>query len=182
MIKTIIDTFREQARQHKTIKAFYYNRNYEKGSGKDIYPLFWLEDPLIGHNKEHAFGSTANFAVLFVPRKEDSIEHLQNMAFSIGLNILERIKADSKADIAIAPNWSYMTLRNYYDDDACGCRFTVNFSQRNMQNLCLIEEQFDTNKEFEKSNPLSHFDVDANSKYQIFKNKLPDFNLKVRKQ
>lgn len=182
MIKTIINTFRQQAREHKTIKAFYYNRNYEKGSGKDIYPLFWLEDPLIGHNQNNIFRSSANFTILFVPTQKDSIEELQNMAFSIGLNILERIKADRSAQIAIEPNWSYLTLQNYYDDDACGCRFSVNFTQRNMQNLCLIDEQFDANKEFEVKRGLKQFDVSPSNSCEVFTNKLPDFNLKTRKK
>lgn len=40
MIESIIDIFRQQAREHKLIKAFYYGRNYELGSGKEAYPLF----------------------------------------------------------------------------------------------------------------------------------------------
>lgn len=181
MIKTIIDTFRQQAREHKTIKAFYYNRNYEKGSGKEIYPLLWLEDPLVGRNMENIFRSSANFSVLFVPSPKDNVEDLQNMAFSIGLNILERIKMNKKSPIAIEPNWSYLSLRDYYDDDACGCRFSVNFTQRNMQNLCLIEEQFDAEKEFEVKRGLEQFDISPNNTCEIFTNKLPDFNLKIRK-
>jgi len=39
MIKSIVETFKTQARQHKTIKAFSYGRIYEKGSGKDRHPL-----------------------------------------------------------------------------------------------------------------------------------------------
>lgn len=181
MIKTIIDTFRQQARQHKTIKAFYYNRNYEKGSGKDIYPLLWLEDPLMGNNRNHAFQSSVDFCILFVPTAKDSVEELQNLAFSIGLNILERIKSDAQAEVAIEPNWSYITLRDYYDDDACGCRFSVKLTQRNMQNLCLIDEQFDANKVFEVQKTLSEFDVKSHNASEVFSNKLPEFNLKIRK-
>lgn len=181
MIKTIIDTFRRQAREHKTIKAFYYNRNYEKGSGKEIYPLLWLEDPIAGKNAENIFRSSANFSVLFVPTAKDNAEDFQNMAFSIGLNILERIKAERKSPIAIEPNWSYLLLRDYYDDDACGCRFSVNFTQRNMQNLCLIDEQFDEEKEFEVKHGLTNFDISPNNSCEIFTNKLPEFNLKIRK-
>ncbi len=181
MIKTIIDTFRKQAREHKTIKAFYYNRNYEKGSGKEIYPLLWLEDPIAGQNVENIFRSSANFSVLFVPSANDNVEELQNMAFSIGLNIVERIKADRKSPIAIQPDWTYLLLRNYYDDDACGCRFSVNFTQRNMQNLCLIEEQFDAEKEFEVKQGLAQFAISPNNSCEVFTNKLPQFDLKIRK-
>lgn len=181
MIETIIDTFRQQAREHKTIRAFYYNRSYEQGSGKEMYPLLWLEDPLTGRNIDHVFRSSANFSVLFVPTQKDGVEHLQNMAFSIGLNILERIKSNSESLIGIEPNWTYLTLRDYYDDGACGCRFSVNFTQRNMQDLCLIHEQFDAEKEFEVKRGLEQFEISAANSCEIFTNKLPEFNLKTRK-
>lgn len=181
MIKSIIEIFKTQARQHKTIKAFMYGRNYQLGSGKDRHPLFWLEDPLIGRNQNSTFYNTANFSILFVPLQDQNIEDLQNMAFSIGLNIIERIKADRNSILSIEPNWTYLTLTDYYDDNACGCRFTVNFVQRNMQDLCLINEQFDETKEFEIKKTLSDFDISASNSCEIFSNKLPDFNLKIRK-
>jgi len=40
MISNIIEVFRKQARQHKMIRSFYYNRNYEIGSGNETHPLF----------------------------------------------------------------------------------------------------------------------------------------------
>lgn len=181
MITTIIDIFKKQAREHKAIQAFYYNRNYELGSGKDQYPLFWLECPITGRNDNNTFTNSVNFSILFSPNKDRTIEELQNLAFSIGLNIIERIKADRDSDISILANWTYTTLRNYYDDNAAGCRFSVNFTQRNMQNLCLIDEQFDTNKDFDKSKPLKDITVDPANNCEIFVNKLPQFDLKTRK-
>lgn len=182
MITEIIDIFRKQAREHKTIKSFYYNRNYEIGSGNDKYPLFWLEDPITGKNESNIFTNSVNFAILFVPKDIQTIQELQNLAFSIGLNIIERIKANTNSPISILPNWTYLTLRNYYDDNAAGCRFSVNFTQRNMQNLCLIDEQFDNNKEFDKNEPLKDFTIDPASKCETFVNKFPVFDLKTTKR
>lgn len=182
MINTIIETFRRQAREHKTIKAFMYGRNYEKGSGKDRYPLFWLEDPMTGRNQDNTFLNTVNFSVLFIPSKDQKAEHLQALAFSIGLNIIERIKADKQALISVSPNWTYLTLSDYYDDSACGCRFTVNFVQRNMQDLCLIDEQFDTEKEFEVQERFADFELSGSDTCEVFSGKLPDFNLKTKKR
>lgn len=48
MIETIVNTFRELARTHKTIKSFYYNKNYELGAGNESHPLLWLEEPILG--------------------------------------------------------------------------------------------------------------------------------------
>lgn len=183
MINSIIEMFRRQAREHKTIRSFYYNRNYEMGSGNEAHPLFWLEDPLTGRNNANTFTNTVNFSVLFVPKDDAGVANLQNMAFSIGLNILERIKYDDTVPVSVLPSWSYLTLRNYYDNNACGCRFTVELVQRNMQNLCLIEEQFDGENEFEASKSLTYFDVKTTSgSVETFANKLPVFDLKTSKR
>lgn len=181
MITTIIETFRKQAREHKSIKAFYHNRRYELGSGKDIYPLFWLECPINGRNRDNVFSSSINFSILFTPDTKRKIEELQNLAFSIGLNILERIKQNRDAEISISPDWTYTTLREYYDDNAIGCRFSVNITHRNMQNLCLINEQFDESGEFSKNKPLKDFDIKPANNCETFVNKFPTFDLKTRK-
>lgn len=182
MINSIISLFRQQAQQHKTIKAFYYNRKYELGSGKDSYPLFWLDDPILGRNTGNVFTNSANFAILFVPDNERSVAQLQSLAFSIGLNIIERIKRQSnQLGISILPDWSYLTLSDYYDDNACGCRFSLNFTQANMQNLCLIDEQFDTEKEFDTNDALNDFDLSPANRCEVFVNKFPEFDLKTRR-
>lgn len=182
MIHSIIDIFYNQAREHKLIKAFYYNRNYELGSGKDAYPLFWLEDPVRGSNRNNTFTNSVDFSILFTPVSEESVSHLQNLAFSAGLNIIERIKRDRDTlGIWITPDWDYLTLRDYYDDNACGCRFSVNFTQANMQNLCLIDEQFDEDKEFTKTDTLKSFDLSPANTCEVFVNKFPDFDLKTRR-
>lgn len=182
MINSIINIFYNQARQHRTLKAFYYGRNYELGSGKDSYPLLWLEDPLTGYNRGNTFSNSVNFSILFLPGKEHTVAQLQNLAFSIGLNIIERIKKQcNELGISILPDWNYLTLSEYYDDNACGCRFSVNFTQANMQNLCLIDEQFDMDKQFEEKSALKNFDVKPGSTCEIFTDKFPVFDLKTKK-
>lgn len=182
MINSIIGMFRHQAREHKTIRSFYYNRSYEIGSGNEAHPLFWLEDPLTGRNNANTFTNTVNFSILFIPKDDAEVANLQNMAFSIGLNILERIKLDDTIPVSVLPSWSYLTLRNYYDNNACGCRFTVELVQRNMQNLCLIEEQFDSENELATSKPLNHFELKTSGTCETFVNKLSVFDLKTSKR
>lgn len=182
MINSIIDIFHTQAQQHKALKAFYYNRNYELGSGKDHYPLLWLEDPLTGQNRGNVFSNSVNFSILLLPDKEHSTAKLQNLAFSMGLNIIERIKKHAnELGVSVQPDWSYLTLSNYYDDNACGCRFSVNFIQANMQNLCLIDEQFDADKQFEETIALKSFNVSPANNCEVFTDKFPVFDLKTRR-
>lgn len=182
MIHSIIEVFRKQAREHKTIRSFYYNRNYELGAGNEAHPLFWLEDPITGRNQQNVFTNTVNFSVLFILNHKDNIQTLQNLAFSIGLNILERIKHDSESSVTVLPTWTYLTLRDYYDNNSCGCRFTVELIHRNMQNLCLIDEQFDANKQFKTTASMPDFDISVAGTCETFSNKLPVFDLKTSKQ
>lgn len=182
MIELIIEIFRKQAREHKAIKSFLYDRNYEIGSGNDYYPLFWLEDPINGRNENNTFTNSVNFSILFIPDKNNTVLKCQNLAFSSGLNIIERIKMyQNEIGISILPNWNFTTLRNYYDDNSAGCRFSINFVQVNMQNLCLIDEQFDPNKEFHTNKPLKDFNISPSNNCEVFINKFPEFDLKTTK-
>lgn len=177
MIQQIINVFYRQAKEHKAIKGFQYDRVYNMGSGNDRYPLLWLEDPINGDWQTNIFQNSVNFSILILP-KDNNEPYLQNSAFSFGLNILERIKGDADSPINIV-SWNYTTLRNYYDDNACGCRFSVVFNMRNMQNLCLLDEQFDKDKEFENEDLLPTFDMSPANNCEIFTDKLPVFDLKT---
>jgi hypothetical protein len=176
MFYTIVNIFRQQAREHKTIRAFYYSRNCELGAGSQSHPLFWLEDPITGRNRDNVFVNSVNFAILFLPQAlgKTPVHRLQNLAFSIGLNIIERIRHSPACGISIHPDWTYTTLRDYYDNNACGCRFSVDFTQLNMQNLCLIDAQFDPAKRFETQ-------ACGPDCCEVFARKLPDFDIKTAK-
>lgn len=181
MITNIIEIFRRQARSHKTIRSFCYNRNYELGTGHENHPLFWLEDPVYGRNQNNIFVNSVNFSILFLPSDDKTISELQDLACSIGLNIIERIKAQDKT-ISIRPDWTYTTLRDYYDNNACGCRFSVNYTQVNMQDLCLIDEQFDPDGKFGPSVHLADFDIKPSPNGEVYTGKFPEFNLKTSKR
>lgn len=184
MIETIINTFRQLAKSHKTIQSFYYNKNYELGEGNEAHPLLWLEDPIMGNNtgtNGSVFTNSVNFSVLFVPAKGDDIAHLQSLAFSIGLNMIERIKQNRHSYFTIKPDWNYLTLSDYYDNDCAGCRFSCTLVTKNISDLCLLEEQFDDEKEFEDTNTINDFDITVKSNCETFVNKLPDFNIPLRR-
>lgn len=185
MIETIINIFRELARTHKTIKSFYYNKNYELGAGNEPHPLLWLEDPIMGNNvgvNGSVFSNSVNFSVLFVPDTEHTTEQLQSLAFSIGLNMIEKIKQDKESYFTIKPDWTYLTLSDYYDNNSVGCRFSCNLITKNISNLCLLPEQFDDNKQLEAETTLPDFDIKVTENgCETFTNKLPDFDIPVRR-
>lgn len=173
MISQIIEIFRKQAREHVAIKSFLYNRNYEKGSGNDIYPLMWLEDPIQGRNLKALFSNSVNFAILLTGA--ESVEYYQNLAFNIGLNIIERIKKDTT--ISSVNSWDYTTIRDYYDDNASGCRFSVNFNTLNQQDRCNLDLHFDENGEFSTGETLNDFNVLPSNGCEVFADKLPTFTI-----
>lgn len=181
MITSLIDIFRTQAREHKTIRSFVYNRNAEQGSGREQHPLLWMEDPVFGRNEGNVFVNAVNFSVLFVPKADDSVAELQNLAFSIGLNIIERIKQQDNG-VSLRPDWTFVTLRDYYDNGACGCRFSVNLVQQNIQNLCLIDEQFDADSNFHIDKAIPDFSVNPANNCEVFVSKFPEFDLKTSRQ
>lgn len=181
MVNFIVDLFKNEARMHKSIKSFHYDRNYELGAGHENHPVFWLEDPIIGRNKQNVFECTVNFSILLIPKYAGDELKYQDLSFSIGLNILERLKQQDN-EVSILPSWDFITLREYYDNNACGCRFSVNMVIRNMQDLCLIEEQFDKSKQFEKKSSLSEFQINKIYGNEVFNDKLPVFDIKTSKK
>ncbi|NDV83960.1 hypothetical protein [Bacteroides sp. 51] len=185
MINTVVDTFRELSRKHKLIKSFYYDKNYELGEGNEVHPLFWLEEPIYAKNKGSeggAFTITANFCILLIPTNDMDVLRCQSLALSAGLNMIEKLKFDEYAELSVLPDWTWVTLSDYYDNNASGIRFTVNLSLKNISNYCLLGEHFDDNKEFETKEVLNSFDVNAKSKCETFVNKPLSFDLKLKRK
>ncbi|KAA6333169.1 hypothetical protein EZS27_018396 [termite gut metagenome] len=185
MLEHIYNLFRERARKHLLIKSFHYTRTYNLGSGKDFYPAFVLEQDLSGNNSGQngsIITNLCNFSILILPKETDNIIQLQNLAFSAGLNIIESIKQDKDCLFTIAPDWSYLTLVDYYDDDSVGCRFSLNLVSRNMENLCLLPEHFSDDKEFEKQIGINEFALNPQSKCETYTNKPLQFNLPTKKK
>ena len=92
--------------------------------------------------------------------------------------MIEKIKQDKESYFTIKPDWSYLTLSDYYDNNSVGCRFSCNLITKNIANLCLIHEQFDDNKQLEVETTIPDFDITVTENgCETFTNKLPDFNI-----
>lgn len=185
MINTIINTFKDLARKHKLIKSFYYDKTYELGEGNELHPMFWLEEPIYATNTGNngqGFYVTVSFSILLIPNEDRNEQRCQELALSAGLNIIEKIKRDEDSPVTVKPDWSWVTVSDYYDNNASGIRFTVNMFIPNISNWCVLDEQFDDDKEFEVKEPLNDFDVNPNSKCEVFTNKPLDFDLKIKRR
>lgn len=155
MINKIVDTFKDVCRKHKLIKSFIYNRTYELGSGNDAHPLLWLEDPIYitnGGQSGSIFEYSVNFSVLLIPKQNGiTFQECQDLALSTGINIIEYIKKyRAKQNLfKIKDGYTGLTLQHYYDDNTAGARFSITIQMVNPTNICLLDEQFDEDKEFE---------------------------------
>jgi hypothetical protein len=142
-----------------------------------------LEQDLYGKNggqNGNYFTNSINFSILIIPKKNDRTIYLQSLAFSAGLNIIESIKQDKDCEFYIQPDWSYITLVDYYDDNSVGCRFSLNLLRKNGENLCFLDNHFNPDKQFDLPEAINDFDIEPDGSCEIFTNKPLKFNLKTK--
>jgi len=173
----IIDFFYELAREHKRINGFIYGKSYEKGAANEAHPLLWLDDPIYGQTVNQTVQYTVNVDILGIPVNEEEVSDVQTAAFDVGITIAEKIKqVRSNTGFSIT-EYSFITLRDYYDNNAAGCRFTYTVIQANPVNKC--NEDFDPSKQFPKIEALPVFKVENPEGCAVFNNKtgLPNFKI-----
>lgn len=178
----IIDLFAELSRQHLSINSFVYGKAYEKGPGNNVYPLVWLDDPVQFGSIDNgeiakALRYTANVDFLGLPADKTEIAAVQDAAFTVGLNFIEKIK-ETRAALGFGlEGFNGITLSDYYDDDAAGVRFTFTLTAGNPVDRCA--EVFDPEKIFTKTSPLPNFLADNPEGCAVFNEKggLPNFSL-----
>lgn len=169
----IVNIFYDLARQHTVIKGFYYGG--QRGAGNSVYPLVWLDDPLNGQASGAVASWSVNFDVLGIPVTDAEISTVQGEAFNAGLALIEKLKAFPPGVLQVE-RFSYITLRNYYDDNAAGVRFTVNLAQPIPGNLCI--DYFDPLKQFTPLATLPDFATDNPEGCAVFTDgALPNFNI-----
>lgn len=197
MINKIIDTFYLLSKEHKLVRQFKYDRlSKGSGTGEENHPLVFLEDPIYVGDSTLSGGSvsvTVNFDVVMTPqafenynKKQLNEEECQAVAYEIALSFIARLRNmtvnyddyNDKDVVSLRPSrWSFVTLRNWYDNAASGVRCTLVFTVDNPINFCDVEENFDDNKEFDLGTRLSSIDTDGAASCVTFDYKLPKFTL-----
>lgn len=201
MINSIIRTFYNVAREHKLVRQFKYDR-LSKGSGvgEENHPLVFLEDPIYIADSTLNDGSvkcTVNFDVVMTPQafenfnieKQLSPEECQTVAHAIALNFVAKLKdiannyeqydEDEYNTTIRVISYSFLTLRNWYDNNAAGVRCTMVISVDNPIDYCDLEEHFDPDKEFDLGELLQPINTDnaAGCVNVTFDYKFPTINL-----
>lgn len=174
----IVNLFYSLALKHKRINGFIYGKSYEKGSGKEFHPLVWLDDPILGRSAgptNNAIAYTTNFDVLGIPAKDSEVEIVQDAAFSAGLSIINQIKKLRDVEGFTVDNFSFVSLRDYYDNKAAGFRFTLNLTTVNPSDICA--DDYDPAKQFPDASVLPDFSTAHPEGCAVFSNTsvLPNF-------
>lgn len=189
IVRKIIDTFYDLARQHKLIRSFAYNSvSKGMGTGEKNYPQFFLEDPIYINDTTPTTGqtlATVSFDITCLPQafsnfnvRQLTEEECQNVCHQIALHIIAKLRAlnleyDKRIGMEVV-RYSFMTLRNWGDDKAAGIRCTIQLALDNDIKFCDLDEHFDTEKEFDLGNLLDNIDTDnAHDCHGDFSYKLP---------
>lgn len=172
---TVVNIFYELARTHKKVKGFQYKKTFEKGAGNDKYPLVWLDDPIASRSAPRLdqVEYIANVDFLDIPETEADVERIQSEAQITGLAFIERMR-EKYTEIGSITAFNSVTLRDYYDDNAAGQRFTFTLILANPVDRCA--DYFDEDKVFDISTGLPEFSVDHPNGCAVFSDGLPNFD------
>lgn len=192
IIRNIIDTFYGLSKEHKLVRSFIYDRiSKKKGTGEQLYPSVFLEDPIYIRSSEPMDGKVpvqVNFDVTCLPHafnnynvKQLTEEECQNVCHQIALHFVAKLRQDNKEwetrNGVEVENYSFVTLRNWGDDNAAGVRCTLNLLVDSDIQLCDIDEHFDPEKEFDLGRLLDDVDTDNAAGCVTFDYKLPKIKL-----
>lgn len=188
IVKKIVNTFYDLAKQHKLIRSFVYDRvSKGMGSGEKNYPQFFLESPIYIDYSSPTTGQTIctiNFDITCLPQafsnydvEQLTEEECQNVCHQIALHIIAKLRSDSldferRNGIEVL-SFSFLTLRNWGDDKASGVRCTLKLAVENDIQLCDLDEHFDSEKEFNLGSLLSDIGTDDAYGCTSFDYKLP---------
>lgn len=192
IVRKIIDTFYDLAKQHKLIRSFTYDRvSKGMGIGEKMYPQFFLEDPIYINDSTPTTGKTPciiNFDITCLPQafsnynvRQLTEAECQNVCHQIALHIIAKLRADNlewetRNGVEVV-KFSFLTLRNWGDDKASGVRCTLQLSVDNDIQLCNLDEHFDSEKEFDLGNLLDDINTDDAHGCVEFDYKLPKIKL-----
>ena len=192
IIRNIIDTFYGLSKEHKLVRSFIYDRiSKKKGTGEQLYPSVFLEDPIYIRSSKPMDGKVpvqVNFDITCLPHafnnynvKQLTEEECQNVCHQIALHFVAKLRQDNKEletrNGVEVKDYSFITLRNWGDDNAAGVRCTLNLLVDSDIQLCDIDEHFDPEKEFDLGRLLDDVDTDNAAGCVTFDYKLPKIKL-----
>jgi hypothetical protein len=177
MINTIINALYDIASKQKYIRSFAYKKREHNGNGNEQYPMLFVEEPIfsqintLGNIITHQF----SFSITMLPRNL-SVEDAQTSCFMWGLSIIQKLSDK----FTVEKDWTVLTLRDYYDNNSAGVRFTVNVEEVNPTNSCTFDDlYFDDTKTFSSGDTIGEITINSPSGNCVTFNNKIDFDLNL---
>lgn len=180
----MVNFFYELAKEHRRVRGFAWARSHNKGSGKDMYPLVWVDDPVMGtsiglQQRGNGIQYTVNVDFLGLAKNAREKLDVQTEAFYTGLDFFERGKTLYKTHRIRLTAFNFITLSEYYDDNAAGCRFTFTAIGDNVVDRCA--DNFDPDKHLvDRPSRLPDFLTENPDGCAVFANAVTLPNFKTR--
>lgn len=146
MIYHIVNAFKETALKHKAILTFKYQDQIliNAQPNNKHYSCIIETDPLFGEvNGNHTL--TLNMDILGVG---DELE-VQDIASQIGLSIINKVVNDNR-NIMSLRTYSILLFTKKSDDSCAGARFTIQLIVPSFMDLCIEDEYWLTDEEYEE--------------------------------
>lgn len=155
MIYTIIKAFEEAALRHKAVNTFKYQDQINLQPNNKYYEVVVESDPYFNYPNGYL---TLNMNVLgFV---ENSELETQDIAFQIGLSIINKLESFNRALFNIR-NYTILGFTKKTDDLAAGMRFTITAEVPLPIDLCAEPDYFLTDEEYaEKLEGMKNSELD----------------------
>ena len=172
MIQSIIDIIKEISLRHKAVRTFKYqdkilNNAQNNYKGYQVYVSDYNHHQL--NITTNIFTSEFQIYVLNQPTKEqDSILEVQDMAFTIAVDILAYI--DNHFTYMSVYDYDIIAVSHYTDDDSAGIKLSLVLQVPSPLNICEYENNF--NDEPYEDEPDKEIDVNIKDVGDIKINKI----------
>jgi hypothetical protein len=139
------------ARRYDRLRGFRYAPSGERGAGNDVYPLMWVDDPILSGGVgdpiiQSKFQWTVNIDFLDIPRKTPDILRVQSNMRMACLDMLEKIAVERYNTVLSIMSIDILTLREYNDDNAAGIRATIGFGLVSDVDTCAVDTKWNSDE------------------------------------
>ena len=140
MIKDIISILEDTFLRYKGVRTF----KYQDDSLNNTQPSDLDYQVFVDDYSYHRLNITTgifvaefNICILKTPSVNESILDIQDYAYSLACNVMEKIDTmEENMGVLSVYDYSIVTLSHYTDNDSAGVRLTLSLQTPNPANLC----------------------------------------------
>jgi hypothetical protein len=139
-VNKLIQYFENIANQHQEIKSFGSGDRWEIAiAGEDNYPQLWLEQVFNATATAGVVSWSIGFILSKIQKQDESDEQeILNNLFQIGIEIVEKIKADGV--YIVNQDFNALSFTETFEDFCAGWRFEITLREAAGVNRCSIED------------------------------------------